>query len=145
MAVEIDVTSPTDRHRLPSRSDPQGTRVGNGSALLPELDGRSTWARRAKELLASFLNGQLGGEGNYSEAEHVLVMRAVVLIIELERREAEFAKAGAAGDNALAIYQTTVNTLRRTLESIGLQRRAKVITPPTVEQYLQHRQREERV
>lgn len=88
----------------------------------------------AKELLSDFLNGQLGGEGNYSESEHALAKRAAVLVVECERREAEFAKAGAADDKALAIYQTTVNTLRRTLEALGsgsttLQRRTKDMTP----------------
>jgi hypothetical protein len=32
-------------------------------------------------------------------------------------------------DAALAIYQTTVNTLRRTLESLGLQRRPRTVVP----------------
>ena len=64
-----------------------------------------------------------------SEAERALLRRAVTLIVELERREVMFAQAGAADDDALAIYQTTVNTLRRTLESLGLQRRPRDLGP----------------
>ena len=86
------------------------------------------WARRAGELLAAHIS-DLGGYDNISEAEHALAKRAAVLICELERREAAFAQAGAASDEALVIYQTTVNTLRRTLESLGLRRRAKDIGP----------------
>jgi hypothetical protein len=40
-----------------------------------------------------------------------------------------FAHAGQISDNALAIYETTVNTLRRTLEALGLERRAKDVGP----------------
>src|SRR5262249_14918521 len=71
----------------------------------------------------------LGGSSNISEAEHALAKRCAVLITELERREAVFAQAGQADDAALAIYQTTVNTLRRTLEALGLQRRARDVGP----------------
>jgi hypothetical protein len=88
------------------------------------LGWRSLWARRASELLASQLS-DLGGPDNCSEAERALAKRAAVLITELERREAVFAQAGEASDGALAIYQTTVNTLRRTFEALGLRRRAK--------------------
>jgi hypothetical protein len=92
------------------------------------VDGRSLWARRASELLAAHVS-DLGGEDNISASERALVRRAVMLICECERRETGFAQAGQISDNVLAIYQTTVNTLRRTLETLGLQRRAKDIGP----------------
>ena len=108
--------------------DRQKSRVANGSALLPGVDGRSLWARRAKELLAAHIQ-DLGGPDHVSEAERALAKRCAVLVTELERREASFARDGEVSDQALAIYQTSVNTLRRTLESLGLQRRAKDVTP----------------
>jgi hypothetical protein len=103
------------------------TRVANGSQLWVGVDGRSLWARRAGELLAAHIS-DLGGEDNISEAERVLAKRVAVLVTELERREAAFALAGEVEDGALAIYQTTVNTLRRTLETLGLERRAIDVT-----------------
>jgi hypothetical protein len=120
--------------------DPQRSRITNGSALLPGIDGRNAWVRRAKDLLALHFS-DLGGEDNVSEAERALVRRAVTLIIELERREAMFAQVGAADNEALAIYQTTVNTLRRTLESLGLQRRPRDVSP-TLGQILREGQRD---
>src|SRR5262245_63865321 len=115
----------------PARSK-QHTRVANRTALWAGTDGRSLWARRVGELLAAHVS-DLGGEGNISEAERALAKRAAVLICELERREAAFAQAGEVSDEALAIYQTSVNTLRRTLEALGLQRRARDVTPSLAE------------
>jgi hypothetical protein len=126
--METISASPADRHPLRQRKHPQRTRVSNGSELLPGVDGRLLWARRAKELLSDFLLGQFGGASNVSEAEHALLRRAVTLIVELERREVGFAQAGAVDDEALAIYQTAVNTLRRTLEALGLQRRPRDVS-----------------
>jgi hypothetical protein len=67
-------------------------------------------------LLAAHIQ-DLGGPDNVSEGERALAKRCAVLVTELERREAAFARDGQVGDNALPIYQTTVNTLRRTLEA----------------------------
>jgi hypothetical protein len=131
--MEAMPNSSADRRRVARHKDPQKSRVANGSALLPGLDGRSLWARRAKEVLAAHIS-DLGGASNVSETEHALLRRAVTLIVELERREVGFAQAGAVDDEALAIYQTTVNTLRRTLEALGLQRRPRDVTHGQAEQ-----------
>jgi hypothetical protein len=132
--------SSLDRPAIDRPKDRQRSRITNGSALLPGIDGRSAWVRRVKDLLAAHIT-DLGGEDNVSEAEYALVRRVVTLIVELERREVVFAQAGEVSDDALAIYQTTVNTLRRTLETLGLQRRTSLrdVTPPSVEAYLAHK------
>jgi hypothetical protein len=129
-----------NRTRFARAKDPQRSRVTNGSALLPGVDGRGAWVRRAKDLFTLHL-ADLGGEDNVSEAERALLRRAVTLTVELERREAMFAQVGAADDQALAIYQTTVNTLRRTLEALGLQRRPRDVGP-TLGQILRSGQRD---
>jgi hypothetical protein len=78
----------------------------------------------------------LGGIENISEAEHAIVRRASVLIVELERMERDFALANGSPDiPTLDAYQRTCNSLRRLLEAVGLQRRAKDVTP-TLEAYL---------
>jgi len=58
-----------------------------------------------------------------------LVRRAATLTVELERMEAVFAVAGEATPDALDLYSRTAGNLRRLLESVGLQRRARDITP----------------
>jgi hypothetical protein len=140
MTMKTAKKSSADRTKVTRAKDPQRSRITNGSALLPGVDGRNAWVRRAKDLLALHIS-DLGGEDNVSEAERALVRRAVTLIVELERREMIFAQAGAADDDALALYQTTVNTLRRTLESLGLRRRPRDVSP-TLGQILRAGQRD---
>ena len=65
-----------------------------------------------------------------------------MLALQAELMEQNFAanEDGAASAKALDCYQRLTNTLRRTLESLGLQRRARDVTPtPTLHQYLHGR------
>jgi hypothetical protein len=111
------------------------SRMSNGSAVLPGVDGRSTWARRLRDLISLHLS-DLGGDGAVSEAEKSIVRRVATLTVELERMESVFALAGEALPEQIGLYQRTANSLRRLLESVGLERRAKNVTP-TLAQYLE--------
>ena len=93
------------------------------------------WVRRAKEFAADHIS-DLGGEVNCSAAERSLIRRAVTLTIELERTERQFALAGEASAEDLEIYARVAGNLRRLLEAVGLQRRARHITP-TLDEYLE--------
>jgi hypothetical protein len=105
---------------------------------LPGVDGRSAWVRRCKELIADHIS-DLGGVDNASAAERSLVRRACVLTVELERMEKQFALEGQASAEDLEIYARVAGNLRRLLEAVGLQRRAKDISkPPSVAEYLEH-------
>jgi hypothetical protein len=71
-----------------------------------------------------------GGDGNVSEAERAIIRRASVLIVELERREHDFALAeGTPSIAELDAYQRAANSLRRLLESVGLERRPRDVMP----------------
>jgi len=50
-----------------------------------------------------------------------------VLETELERLELAFALAGEAEPAQIDLYQRTANSLRRLLESVGLQRRPREV------------------
>jgi hypothetical protein len=71
----------------------------------------------------------LGGDDVVTAAERSIIQRAATLTVELERMEARFAVDGGASPQDLDLYQRTAGNLRRLLESVGLQRRAKDITP----------------
>ncbi|WP_201766341.1 hypothetical protein [Sphingobium ummariense] len=109
------------------------SRVTNGSAVLPGVDGRSTWVRRLRDLVSLHVS-DLGGEDAISEAERSIIRRAATLTVELERMEAAFATAGAAQPSDLDLYQRTAGNLRRLLESVGLERRQRNVTP-TLSEY----------
>jgi hypothetical protein len=109
------------------------SRISNGSAVLPGVDGRSTWVRRLRDLISLHL-ADLGGEDAVSEAERSICRRAATLTVELERLEASFAVADGAQPDQLDLYQRTANSLRRLLESVGLKRRPRDVT--TLQEYL---------
>lgn len=113
------------------------TRQGNGSALLPGVDGRSTMARRYRELVGT-MTDDLGGD--LPAAKQAIVNRAATLIAWAEQAEAEFARTG---EMDVATFTTAVNSLRRLLSDIGLDRQAKDVTP-TLSEYLASKAREKR-
>ena len=64
-----------------------------------------------------------------------LLRRSATITVELERLEAKFAEGNGCRDD-LETYQRCANTLRRLLESTGLKRRAKDVSPPALSAYL---------
>lgn len=110
------------------------SRITNGKFLLPDVDNRSLWVRRFRDVRALHLQ-DLGGEENCSVAEQSIIRRAALLTVELERLEMIFAQDGGASDFKIEQYQRLANSLRRLLEAVGLQRRARNVTP-TVAEYV---------
>jgi hypothetical protein len=106
----------------------QRSKVANGKVLIPGVSGHSVWVRRAKEIIADAIS-DAGGEDNVSAAERSLIRRSATLTVELERLEAQFATSEQSDPAALDLYQKLSNTLRRLLASLGLQRRARNVTP----------------
>jgi hypothetical protein len=79
----------------------------------------------------------LGGNDNCSEAEKSLIRRAATLTLQCELMEEYWVAHddGKASEKSLICYQRAASALRRILESLGLQRRAKDVTP-TLQEYL---------
>jgi hypothetical protein len=136
--MALDALELTDNKPIHSKvrrlAKPTGrTRVTNGRSLLgPGVDGRSLWARRFRDVLALHLS-DLGGEQHTSEAEKSIARRAACLVVELEQMEIRFATGDTpegeeTNGHLIDRYQRCANTLRRLLESLGLQRRQKDIT-----------------
>jgi len=108
-----------------ARLKPEGrSRIANGSSnFLPGTDGRSALARRWRDI-ASQLTADLGNDP--SEAQSLIARRAATLGVWAEQREAELA---AGGQLDIVAYTTATNSLRRLLADLGLERRARDITP----------------
>ena len=118
----------TPSNPVPDRRAYGRSRITNDHGLLPDVDGRSIWARRFRDLVELHIADK-GGVLNVSEGTKALIRRASTLIVELERLEAKFAGNGGASADELDRYGRGANTLRRLLLAIGLERRARDITP----------------
>jgi len=119
---------------LPSPT--QRTRIGNGKQLFlgeSEVDERSAPARRFREVFVQIIT-DIGGDP--TEAQIQIARRASALAVWSESNEAELAK-GSAID--IAAFTTAANSLRRLLADLGLERRAKDITTPSLSEYLRSR------
>ncbi|MEX0405534.1 hypothetical protein ABGN05_07680 [Aquibium sp. LZ166] len=106
--------------------------VSNGTALFLEADGRSSWAKRFRDLVAGHIS-DLGGSDCLSEGQRALIRRGAALGTELERMEGRLAE-GLPVD--LDLYGRLAAHQRRILESIGLVRKAKDVSPPDLKTYL---------
>jgi hypothetical protein len=107
--------------------------ITNGSKLLADVDHRSAWMRRLRDIILGH-EMDLGGGDNLSTAEASIIRRASMLELQLEMLETKFAEnEGAATTDQLLLYQRTANAARRLLESVGIKRRAKDITPDPLE------------
>jgi len=108
--------------------------VTNGSHLFVHIDHRGATMRRLRDLIALYTS-DLGGEDFVSEAVRCLIRRAAMLQLQCELLDQRFAQAGGEATSAQLIdYQRTSSALRRILESLGLERRAKPVM--SLEQYI---------
>ena len=88
--------------------------------------------RRLRDLITDHAN-DLGGPDALSTAELAQVRRAAMLTLQTELMETRWAENnGEASAKQIETYQRTANTLRRLLESLGLQRRPRDVTPSTL-------------
>ena len=114
----------------------QRSALTNGRRLLAGVSGNSPWVRRCKDIIAAHMV-DLGGADNASAAERSIIRRVAVLTTELERLEVRFALANEASADDLDLYARVSGNLRRLLEAVGIQRRAKNVTP-SIAEYLEH-------
>ena len=101
------------------------SRVTNGSAPFVEGNGRSAWSRRWKDVCALHA-ADLGGMATLSEAQGSLIRRCATLEVELERLEGQMS-LGQEVD--LDLYARVAGHLRRCLETLGVDRVKRDVTP----------------
>lgn len=108
------------------------SRIGNGNELLPQVDGRSVWARLFRDITEA-MAVHCGGADRQSEPERMAGRRVAALEAELVSLEGKFARLRAEekepSANDLDLYGRLANGQRRHLEALGMQRRPRDITP----------------
>jgi hypothetical protein len=100
--------------------------VTSGRKLFVEGDPNSAWSRRYRDLLTRHVS-DLGGKVALSEAQLSLCRRAAALGCECEFMEARMS-LGQVVD--IDRFGRAASHLRRMLEALGLERRARDVTPP---------------
>lgn len=108
--------------------------VTNGKRLHVVKPTDGAWARRFRDVLDEILC-DLGGT-ELSEGQRQLARRAATLSIVCEQMEC-LAASGETFD--LNMYGKLTDRLGRTLQRLGLRRRARDITPPDPLEYARRR------
>ncbi|TIW46191.1 MAG: hypothetical protein E5V71_05055 [Mesorhizobium sp.] len=102
--------------------------------FLPDVDMRSSWARRFRDAVALHAS-DMGGSENLTEAQRSIIRRMALIQTELEFSEMKIAQAREddhePGGIRLDRYRQMSETLRRLAESLGLHagRHARDVTP----------------
>src|SRR5262245_1168505 len=118
--------SPT-RRRLRPRSA-----VTSGRQMFVQGDPNSAWSRRYYDLFTGHIS-DLGGKDACSEAQLSIARRCTTLECELERLEAALSRGEPVN---LDEFGRAASHLRRLLETLGVERRPRDVTPSNLPAYL---------
>jgi hypothetical protein len=105
------------------------SRVTNHKDLLPNLDGRSSAARRFRDLVNSYLADQ-GGIEHCSEIRMALIRRLASIVVQSELLEARMVNGEQIDVGQLC---TLASTTVRIASRLGLQRRSRDVTPDPID------------
>jgi hypothetical protein len=98
------------------------SRLTNGTAILPTIDHRSSWARRYRDIYDGLLADLGVAEEQIGEMQRGLCKHAAAMLVELENMTVKFAQNGGADAGDLNVFQRTYNTVRRGGESLNTHR-----------------------
>ena len=119
---------------LASRPKRQRSAVTNGRRAFVDGDGNSAWYRRRKDVLDLHLD-DMGGRETLSAAQVSLAQRAASIEVELEQMEGRLSKGESVDLDA---YTRAAGHLRRILETLGIERAKRDVTPSLEEIMADH-------
>jgi hypothetical protein len=129
---------------IPGRKEYARDRVTNGSKTLPDTDGRLRIARRFRDIVRAIAVDQ-GGADVCSESRLQLIRRFAAACVLAEELEGRLARGEEINVERHALLSST---LTRLAQRIGIDRIARDVVPPSVDDYLAHtraRRQEEKV
>jgi hypothetical protein len=109
----------------PKRKPRRGSAVTSGRRLFVEGDPNSAWSRRYRDLILLH-SSDLGGVDRLSAAQQSLVRRVSAIEVACEMMEGMMS-AGEKVD--IDVFTRSSSHLRRLLETLGIERKAKDVTP----------------
>jgi hypothetical protein len=124
----MDINSPPDRPsigpQIEVRSPALRARITNHRDLLPGLDGRTSAARRFRDLVSSYIADQ-GGLDYCSEVKLGLMRRLAAIVVQAEQLEARMVNGEQIDIGQLC---TLASTTVRLSQRLGLERRQRELT-----------------
>jgi hypothetical protein len=121
--------------RVPTAGKAQArSRLSHGRHVLPDVDGRSVVARQYRDIIGAVVSDQ-GGAEHLSEARLQLIRRFSAASVLAEQMEARLARGEQIN---IQEYSLLVSTMVRVAQRIGIERRARNVTP-SLEQYLSNK------
>lgn len=112
-----------------TRAKQKSRAVRRVGLTLDSIDGRTFAGRRFSGVYAAIVS-DLGGEDHLSEGQKQLAWRAARLAIECEMMDAAAIKSGTPmAPETLQSYGQLVDRFGRAMERLGLERRARDVTP----------------
>jgi len=125
---------PLGRAKVGRPKHPQKSRLINAPVLLANVDGRTTVARRYRDIATAIATDQ-GGADRLSETRLQLIRRFSAAACLAEQLESRLAR-GEEID--IQEHSLLVSTMVRVAQRIGIDRRAKNITPSLSEYLTPH-------
>jgi hypothetical protein len=105
--------------------------VTSGRALFIDGNPNTAWSRRYHDIVIGHISDQ-GGREMLSEARMAIIKRAAAMECALEEMEARFSRGDPVD---IDVYGRAGGHLRRLFETVGLDRRQRDVSVPTVEQW----------
>jgi hypothetical protein len=129
---------PTPRHPKNRSAITNGKLFAKDKRLDPQTN---QWVRRCRDLIDIYI-AHCGGWDAVSAPERAIIRRVATHDVELELLEKQMALSRTgASNNQLDLYYRGSANQRRLLESLGLKRALKDVTPD-LQTYLAHRETE---
>jgi hypothetical protein len=110
------------------------SRISNRSRMLPGVDGRSSAARRFRDICANY---EAEAGGNVTEVERDLIRQAAALVVRSEQMQADLILGKPVSNDELVRVSSTAKRLLETIRAKADKRR--VTGPTALQQYLAER------
>jgi hypothetical protein len=123
--MDTAAKTPIDRKAIGIRSAALRSRLSNLRDVLPDVDGRSSAARRFRDIVASITTDK-GGAEQLTEVELQRIRRFAGLCVICEQNEACIARGEPVN---IAEHATLANAATRIASQIGVNRVSRDVTP----------------
>ena len=120
--------SQVDREQTVISKQTQRSALTNGSALFLDGDGRSAHARRFRDIIEG-VESDLGGPDGLSTAQRSIIRKAAALDVAIEATVSRIGKGDSLDATEVEKMNSSMGTLLRLYSALGLDRKAKDVTP----------------